>query len=540
MQETSPTLTEEERQQIFNLGFVDPVYFLKFHLEHLFPEDVPWFHRGIISILTRKTDFLLKYGELDLIVQHFVWKEDQTNPHSPERPLFHVNYNEEGEAISIDLDVTRFTEFIIPRGFAKTTLIGIGIMLWLIEYQECKFPLYVSETALHAEQQLRNVKNELEHNERLRLIFGNVKPDRSASGKWTDKFFETTTGICCAARGRGGQVRGMNVNGQRPDRVLCDDLEDEESISTPEQRRKAVSWFYKALKPVIPRLDPNAQIMVLGTLLHKECLLMTLANDPDWTTVRFGAIDRNGNPLWALMMDLASIDREKISYTKVGQLAGFYMEFLSVVRNDDTAKFKERYIHHKQPKDEIIARAICIDPAISEKIDADGSSIAVVGMTAGGILPVLESWYKVGATPREQVDKYFEFELQYNCTHHGVEGIAYQSALIHLLREEMYRKGRYFEIDNISHGIKKDERILGVLQPRYAAGYVIHTRVFAALEAQLLEFPQGKKDAPDALAMAITLLDPVAACAADPDKDLADDVYPSLEEVFNGDWRRKA
>ena len=530
--EENITLTTEEITKIFELGFNDPVYFLKFHLEHLFPEAVPWFHRGIIAILTRKTDFLLKYGELDLIVQHFVWKEDQANPHSPEQPLFKVNYNAVGEAISIDLEVTRFSEFIIPRGFAKTTLIGIGIMIWLIEYQECKFPLYVSETALHAETQLRNVKNELEFNERLKLIFGTIAPGRSDRGKWTDKFFETTTGICCAARGRGGQVRGLNVGGQRPDRVLCDDLEDEESISTPEQRTKAVSWFYKALKPVIPRLDPTAQIMVLGTLLHKECLLMTLANDPDWTTVRFGAIDRNGNPLWNLMMNLAAIDREKISYTKVGQLAAFYMEFLSIVRNDESAKFKERYIHHKPAPSENVARAICIDPAISEKLGADGSSIAVVGMCVGGILPVLESWYKVGATPREQVDKYFEFKLKWNCTHHGVEGIAYQAALIHLLKEEMHRRGCYFEIENIRHGIKKDARILGILQPRYAAGYIIHTRVFAELEAQLLEYPQGKKDAPDALAMAISLLDPVAACAADPEKDLTDDYFEPL-----GEWR---
>jgi hypothetical protein len=53
---------------------------------------------------------------------------------------------------------------------------------------------------------------------------------------------------------------------------------------------------------------------------------------------------------------------------------------------------------------------------------------------------------------------------------------------------------------------------------------------------QLLDWPNGKKDYPDALAMAISLLDPYAAQAADPEKDLADDDYEPLDKVLN--WRR--
>lgn len=531
------TLTEAERTQISKTGFRDPVFFLKFFLSHMFPSDIPWFHRGIIAIITRRTDFLLKYGELDLIVQHFVYKEDQSRIDSPEYPIFHVRYDENGVAIAIDLDITRYTQCIVPRGYSKTTLVGIGIMLWLVYYQECKFPLYVSETKEHAETQLQNVKDEIEYNERFLLVFGRIHPENSSKLKWTNKFFQTVTGICCAARGRGGQIRGMNVKSQRPDCVLFDDLEDEESVSTIEQRTKAVAWFYKALKPVLPKLDPKARMIGLGTLLHPQCLLMTLAKDPEWTTIRFGAIDRNGNPLWALMMSLSDIEREKRSYAMVGQLAAFYMEYLSMIRDDDSAKFKERYIIRKPVPIDIIAKAIVIDPAISEQLGADGSSIAVVGMTAGGILPILDFWWQVGATPREQIDKYFDMALQWDCNQHGVESIAYQAALIHLMREEMFRRGRYFEITPITHGQKKDERILGVLQPRYAAGYVIHTKVFPELETQLLEYPKGKKDGPDAVAMAITLLDPYAASAADPSKNLADDSYPPLEELFGGEWR---
>ena len=67
----------------------------------------------------------------------------------------------------------------------------------------------------------------------------------------------------------------------------------------------------------------------------------------------------------------------------------------------------------------------------------------------------------------------------------------------------------------------------GALAPRYKAGYVTHERLFPELKTQLLDWPNGKKDCPDAVAMAVTLLDPYAAQAADPEVDLGDDQYES-------------
>ena len=140
-------------------------------------------------------------------------------------------------------------------------------------------------------------------------------------------------------------------------------------------------------------------------------------------------------------------------------------------------------------------------------------------------------------TPRDQIDKFFELFKKWRPYKVGVEAVAYQAALIHLLQEEMFRKHMYFEIEPITHVMRKIERVEGILQPRYAGGYMRHARRFPRLETQLLDWPRGKMDGPDALSMAVSLLDPYAAMAADPETDLTEDEYEPLEKAMGGDWR---
>lgn len=543
-------LTEKERRAVAAKAYANPAYFARFFLSDKFCKPMPWLHRGILAILTRRTDFLLEFGEEewgneDTGYTTGVWDERQLNKivshfvNNEGKPVFTIVRNEVGNIARLDMDVRKFNMTMIPRGFSKTTLVGLACILYWILYEECRFPLYVSEAGDHAKTQLRNLRDEIEFNERVIAIFGNIVPDRTDPQKWTDEFFQTTTGICCAARGRGGQVRGLNVKGQRPDRVVGDDIEDEESVSTDVQREKVKKWFFKSLKPVLPKMDKSASIYMLGTLLHHDSLLATLRKDPEWNSIVFGAVDNDGEAMWEDNMSLEDLEREKLSFARNGQLAEFYLEYMSLAKDDDTAVFAQKAIYHRPyTKEECIARAIAIDPAISDKATADFCAFAVMGITDKGVLPLLDFYMERGMSPREQIDKYFELAIKWDCNKYGVEAIAYQAALIHLMREEMFRKKRYFEIIKITHGKKKDDRIRGILAPRYAAGYIPHSRPFPDYEAQLVDYPNGKIDGPDVVSMAVSLLDPYAAAAADPEVDLGDDEYPDLDEVFGGEeWR---
>lgn len=529
MSETS--LHKEEKETLFLRGYLNPVFFCHFYLHEWFPGRMPWVHKALMAILTRKCDFLLEecdQYELGKIVRHFAYKEDATNEDEVAQPIFEVEY-EDGKPARVNMALARFTEILMPRGFSKTTCTNAAV-LYDILYQEAEFLVYVSEAQLHAQTQLANVRRELESNERIIAVFGSLKPEQRQNKKWSEDTLETATGIFAVARGRGGQIRGLNMNGKRPDRIIVDDVEDKESVNTPEQRKKSRVWAYGDLIPALPSpaKKEDASIVAVGTLLHNEALLMTWARDPEFNTIVFGALDNDGDPLWPENMDKARLARVKRSFANAGELSTFYMEYFNTTRNEETAKFKQSYFIYDKPT-KPLHKAIAVDPAISDKPDADFCAFAVVGMEETGRIHVLDMYGDRGMSPRDQVDKYFELVVRWNPDRYGVEANAYQAALIHLLREEMFRKGRYFEIEPIKHSTRKIERVEGVLQPRMAAGYVIMSRRFPDLEQQLLDWPSSKLDFPDVLAMAITLLDPYAAQAADPELDLGEDEYEELD-----------
>jgi hypothetical protein len=542
----------------------DPMLFMRTFLPHWFGKKIPWVHRGLTAILLRQTDFLLQFGkeswplepdvewtpeELQKILKFFVWR---SSPKAAGIPLFRlVEFEFPGEdepRQRIDLYVTNNTQVVMPRGFGKTSVINACNLIKTV-YKLRRFIVYLSETATHANKQLDNIKRELTSNERLLAVFGTQKPQRNDDEIWRQDFFETTGGVAFAGRGRGGHVRGLRHNSIRPDDITIDDVEDQESVETDDQRDKTKDWFFGDVMPAGNQITKDTVFNLVGTLLHKEALIPSLIGDPDWTSVVFGALDPEGQPLWPEYMDEAGIQAKKLTYARLGKLALFYMEFLSKLTVGEAAKFKGPFRYQLMQKVEFIARALVIDPAISKKENADFCCLGVTGVTDRGQHHVLDMRGRKGMTPREQIDEFFELHFLWDTTHNGVESIAYQMALVHLIREEQFRKAKfygpkaYFEVTPITHGAQgKIPRVEGILQPRYSSGYITHQKIFPELETQLLEWPNDKKDFPDVVAMCISLLDPFAAAAFDTTKydgagiaiegvsdPLAADIYEALD-----------
>jgi hypothetical protein len=324
--------------------------------------------------------------------------------------------------------------------------------------------------------------------------------------------------------------------------MIWDDVEDKESVKTYEQRQKTLEWAFGDALPALPKLDSNASIVALGTLLGAETLLTVLEKDPAWTTVKIGVIDEDGDPLWPAWMGEEAIELEKQSYAAKGLLHIFYLEYFNTVRAPEKSSFKPEFIIVEPcALRDVLYKAIAVDPAISKNKRADSAVIVVVGIKANGMLQILDGWGKQGASPREIVDEYFRLKVLWKTQRQGVESIQYQAALIHLLQEEMFRKGKelgpeaYFEVTPLTHTARKEERIEGILQPRFAAGYVRFQKPMPALQTQLLDWPNGKRDWPDALAMAVSLLDDFSPVAASTPLDK--DEMPPLDELYGGDWR---
>lgn len=490
----------------------DPAFFLRFFLNHWFPSPLPPFHLGILALNHNKVEFLNDYPEAhDFLLNEFMYEADPRNPNGERVPVF-----ERGDDGKIYFRVYDNLNYIIPRGFSKTTLCKGSVI-----YDSCtdgtSFSCFISASAEHAETQVNDIKGEFEGNELLRIGYGNQVPTRSEFETWTGRKLMLRNGAIIISRGRGGQIRGITESGRRPNLFICDDIEDEESVATSAQRKKTDDWFYGSVVPAGQIMEgargeewaqKPLRIINLGTLLGTECLVQTLAKDIEFGTIRFGAKLPDGQMLWPYKMGNQLYNRMRNRWKLNGKLNQFVKEYDSLIRVDEDAVFPAIFIYRYNSRDAFIAVAQALDPAISEDRRADDAALMVVGrLHNNGGLTVLDEWGGIGKSPSEKIDKMFEFWRKWDTTHNGVEAIQYQAALLNILRDEMARRGEFFDVTPIRQQKKeKLARIEGMLGPRYKLGYLAHLRPMLKLESCLLDWPNGKRDYPDAVTMCCQLL----------------------------------
>lgn len=498
----------------------NPAFFCRFFLPHWFPTEMPAFHLGILALRTRKIDWLNRpeYAEyLPFLLNEFKYAADPNDTTSTQLPVFLLG--EDGKIIMVCDD---YLNIIVPRGFSKTTLMNAANLYDCLTDGKT-FCVYISKSADHAEMQLGNIKLELETNTLLRLAYGNLVPSRSDPEKWQADQLQLLNGAILVARGKGGQVRGLNYRARRPNKITLDDVEDDGTADSPTERGKTRRWFYSSVEKAGQVMEgakgedwsqEPLQIMNLATLLNADALAITLSKDPKFNTVKFGAklhVDRPDDTtmLWAYKMSYELYMKERRRHTIIGQLAEFTKEIDSAIRVGDDALFPTKFIYEPIEREQLAQVAVFCDPAISDSPDADDAAIVVAGRRlSDGALFFLDEWGGRGKSPRDLVDKLFEMHRKWQATMCGIESQAYQKSLIFLMNEEMAAKRYWFIIQSIVRGSKenKDRRVLGLLSPRYMNGRIRHLRPLPGLETNIADWPNGKKDYADAGASALALL----------------------------------
>lgn len=555
-------LTAEEKAALAAKMWRSHSEFCRITLADWFPRKMPWVHRGIAALIEQKTDWLLDFGkeewrdeiaewtpaDLQKILTNFI--DEKTG-----EPLFRLSFDEAGKPL-LAIEAKPNVGIIMPRGFSKTTLLN-SITLKKLLYKDENFFLYLSESASHAEAQLATIKTEVEDNDGdpnnplVFELFGKIKPDRQSPKKWTEKFIETETGVMAGAVGTGGQVRGKSKSAKRPGILLFDDLEDEETVESEEQRKKANKWFWNSALPA--KRKHGGRAFIIGTLLHVDALLTKVVKSTLFTVVRFGAIDRQGDMLWEYMMTREELEALKANAVEVGELPGFYFEYMSEHHDDASKMFPEsKLVYIAKAADTMwVGKALAQDPAISEESTSDYCTFGVVGIEAGGKKHLIDYYGQRGMDPADQVDKFFELHIKHMLSmppdfcKYGIEAIGFQRALISLVKSEQFLRSRtlgiraYFEVLPIFHGkVGKIPRIKGIMKPLIQSGYFTFEQKWAELHTMFVEFPGGKKDGPDVCAMATQLLDPFAALGIGDEgvDDLTKDTQPPLSVVLGGKY----
>lgn len=225
-----------------------------------------------------------------------------------------------------------------PRGFAKSTIIAKIYPLWLAITKKKKDICIISASETLAVDHMRYIKQAIEANPWIQSIWGNLKSD-----KWSENHIiilhPDGTRINIRAKGAGGQIRGF-----RPDCLILDDIETDESVTSEDQRKKLKDWLFKAC---INCLLPNGQLIIIGTIIHPLSVLEDLLEMPnEWTKHRYKAyldgIQEEGHELWPEERPHDWLQKRK---AEIGSWA-FASEYLNNPILDETAPIKENNIRY--------------------------------------------------------------------------------------------------------------------------------------------------------------------------------------------------
>jgi hypothetical protein len=164
--------------------------------------------------------------------------------------------------------------------------------MWLSLFKKRGDITIISASESLAIEWLRKIKREFETNRKILTFFGDLKSD-----KWTENhiILKNDKRVNIRARGAGGQIRGF-----RPDCLIMDDLETNESVESEEQRKKLKDWIFK---DCLNTLLPEGQFVVIGTIIHPLSVLADLlVADNGWVHKKYQAyIDgrqEQANELW--------------------------------------------------------------------------------------------------------------------------------------------------------------------------------------------------------------------------------------------------
>src|SRR5690606_4346121 len=151
-----------------------------------------------------------------------------------------------------------------PRGAAKSTIITLASNLRdAVEGREALIWL-VSETSEQAESELANIKAELTDNE----ILARAYPDACGKGpQWRSGSVRLRNGVAIEAYGIGMKIRGRKKGASRPTKIVCDDIQSDNVMTSGDLRAKHWKWFNGSL---LKAGTKRTHVFNLATALHRE------------------------------------------------------------------------------------------------------------------------------------------------------------------------------------------------------------------------------------------------------------------------------
>lgn len=182
-----------------------------------------------------------------------------------------------------------------PRGAAKSTHESLIEPLHDACYACETFILFVSSTDILANAKLKDIRAEVLSNPDLQDWYGIRFPTK----KVAESEFLVISDLgetYFAARGKGSQVRGIRYKQHRPSKIVFDDFESSDEVRNESLREKTEAIYHEEFGKTGNQFT---NIVVVGTVLHRDSLLSKLLKNPTYDSRLYKAIIN-----WSVREDL--------------------------------------------------------------------------------------------------------------------------------------------------------------------------------------------------------------------------------------------
>lgn len=503
--------------------FLQSLQKLAANLKAKIETEVSGFSTEPAEVAARREKVMDKYGGFEYFVNnyfpHYIKKSGKSLLHEylfKRLPEIIRSSESESDAIAA------------PRGEAKSTIVSQLFMLWCVVCGYKKYGLIVMDSIDQAYPMLEAIKAELEFNPRLQCDFG----EACGQGRtWQMGVIITANDAKLQAAGSGKKIRGLRHGAQRPDLVVLDDIENDEQVSSPEQRDKLQSWLDKTITP-LGGAGEKLDIVYIGTILHYDSVLNRMLNNQFWEAKKFKAIvqwpddmalwdeweeiQRNSGRKAArdfyLANEKAMLAGAVTSWSarsildlmtlraKVG-LSAFASEYQNDPLAGDDATFANSIVFWVNRLPDWLFYGSC-DPSLGKAGKSrDPSALLVGGFNRKhGILDVVEAQIKK-RVPDRIISDIIELQKIYKCLAWAIEIVQFQE----FLKTELVKRSAQMGIPIPAIGMKPTaDKLLRIesIQPYMHNGLIrLHPNQTTLID-QLRHFPRADHDdGPDALQM---------------------------------------
>lgn len=310
----------------------------------------------------------------------------------------------------------------------------------------------ITNTETLGREHMDKIVEEIMVNEALKAV---INPEgKAALGA---KSIQGENGTKLHLRGKDGFIRGLHVGA-----AVSDDLPDESSIYSLEQRQKLEDLFKGSITPIV---EPYGYNIVDGTPYQADDLYAMLKKDKKFKVFEYPAIFPNGR---LLAPDRFTFDKLMQERESAGSLV-FSREYLVVPISDDSTIFPWEFLKRSiigmenvRLVDNIesypvkLKRVVCgCDFAESGTVGADFTVYTVWGKGVDDNYYLLYIYRAKGLSHNEQVMKICQIDQQFRPNEIVVEDNGFQKILADMAKQRGLRNIIPF---TTTSGNKKDLR----------------------------------------------------------------------------------